>query len=51
MTNPIYDKRGVPDYQIGAVDVRDVAAARMAAGLTPSAQDRPITSGHNANFP
>lgn len=44
-------KMGVPDYRIGAVDVRDVATAHMAAGFTPSAQGRHITSGHDTNFP
>lgn len=44
-------KMGVPDYQIGVVDVRDVAEAHMAAGFTLSAQGRHITSGYNTNFP
>ncbi len=44
-------KSGVPNYGVGLVDVRDVAAAHMAAGFTPSAQGRYITSGHNTNFP
>ncbi len=44
-------KMGVPDYQVGVVDVRDVAEAHMIAGFTPSAQGRYITSGYNTNFP
>lgn len=43
-------KSGVPDYGVGAVDVRDVAEAHMKAGFTPSAKDRYITSGHNSSF-
>lgn len=44
-------KMGVPDYQVGVVDVRDVAEAHMIAGFTPSAQGRHIISGYNTNFP
>jgi nucleoside-diphosphate-sugar epimerase len=32
------------------VDVRDVADAHMAAGYTPGAHGRYITSAHNTNF-
>ncbi|MEN8447645.1 MAG: diaminohydroxyphosphoribosylaminopyrimidine deaminase, partial [Cyanobacteria bacterium J06555_13] len=44
-------KSGMVDLSVGAVDVRDVAAAHMAAGFTPSAQGRYITSGHDTSFP
>lgn len=44
-------KMGVPNYQMGVVDVRDVAEAHLAAGFTPNAQGRHITSGYNTNFP
>lgn len=43
-------KSGAPKMAIGLVDVRDVADAHFAAGYTPSAQGRYITSGHNTNF-
>lgn len=43
-------KSGVPDYGIGAVDVRDVAEAHTRAGFTASAEGRYITSGHNSSF-
>ena len=44
-------KSGVIDLAIGAVDVRDVAQAHIAAGFTPSAKGRYIISGHNTSFP
>ncbi|MCR9198145.1 MAG: NAD-dependent epimerase/dehydratase family protein [Planctomycetaceae bacterium] len=42
---------GVPDYGVGLVDVRDVAAAHIKAGFTPTASGRYLTSGHNSSFP
>ena len=42
---------GVPDFRIGVVDVRDVAAAHILAGFTPAAQGRHILSGHDTGFP
>ena len=42
---------GVVDFGMGAVDVRDVADAHMAAGFDPAAQGRYITSGYNSSFP
>ncbi|MEL6815885.1 MAG: NAD-dependent epimerase/dehydratase family protein, partial [Cyanobacteria bacterium J06598_3] len=44
-------KSRMVDLALGAVDVRDVAAAHIAAGFTPSAKGRYITSGHNTSFP
>ncbi|MFZ6052480.1 NAD-dependent epimerase/dehydratase family protein [Halocola ammonii] len=43
-------KMGVPNVGIGLVDVRDVADAHFAAGFTPKASGRYITSAHNTNF-
>jgi nucleoside-diphosphate-sugar epimerase len=43
-------KMGVPNVGIGLVDVRDVANAHFAAGFTPEAEGRHITSGHSTNF-
>ncbi len=44
-------KSGMVDIGMGIVDVRDVAEAHMAAGFSPSAQGRYITSGYNTDFP
>lgn len=44
-------KMGVANYGMGLVDVRDVAQAHMAAGFSPNAQGRYITSGYNSSFP
>ncbi|MEM6868974.1 MAG: NAD-dependent epimerase/dehydratase family protein, partial [Cyanobacteria bacterium P01_C01_bin.121] len=44
-------KAGMVDLSIGAVDVRDVAEAHMAAGFNPAAHGRYITSGYNTSFP
>jgi dihydroflavonol-4-reductase len=44
-------KSGVPDFRIGAVDVRDVAEAHIKAAYTPSAKGRYIASGHDTGFP
>ncbi len=41
---------GIPDFRIGAVDVREVAAAHIAAGFTPEAEGRHILSGHDTGF-
>ncbi len=41
---------GIPDFRIGAVDVRDVAAAHIKAGFTPQAEGRHILSAHNTGF-
>lgn len=41
---------GVPAMGMGVVDVREVAAAHVRAGLTPSAEGRHILSGHNTDF-
>ncbi|MCK9270853.1 MAG: NAD-dependent epimerase/dehydratase family protein [Bacteroidales bacterium] len=43
-------KMGAPDYEIGLVDVRDVAQAHFAAGFTPTAKGRYIISGHNSGI-
>ena len=42
---------GVVDLGMGAVDVRDVAEAHIAAGFNPAAQGRHIVSGYNTSFP
>ncbi|WP_208978060.1 NAD-dependent epimerase/dehydratase family protein [Labrenzia sp. 011] len=41
---------GAPKLGIGAVDVRDLARAHVAAGFTPAAQGRYIVSGHDTNI-
>ena len=41
---------GLPDYTIGVVDVRDLAAAHYNAGFTPEAKGRHIISGENTDF-
>lgn len=43
-------KAGVPNWGIGAVDVRDVAEAHFRAGFTPEAQGRYIVSAHDTDF-
>lgn len=43
-------KMGAPKAGIGVVDVRDLANAHFAAGFTPEASGRYITSAHNTNF-
>lgn len=43
-------KMGAPDYEIGLVDVRDVAQAHFASGFTPMANGRYIISGHNSSI-
>ena len=42
---------GVPNFRIGMVDVREVAAAHIKAGFTPEASGRYILSAHNSGFP
>ncbi|MEL7224432.1 MAG: diaminohydroxyphosphoribosylaminopyrimidine deaminase, partial [Cyanobacteria bacterium J06576_12] len=44
-------KAGMVDLSIGAVDVRDVADAHIAAAFNPAAHGRYIISGHNSSFP
>lgn len=44
-------KSGMVDFGVGAVDVRDVADAHMAAGFNPAAKGRYIVSGYNTHFP
>lgn len=44
-------KAGVPDYGIGAVDVRDVADAHMKAAFNPEASGRYLVSAWNTSFP
>ena len=44
-------KTGVPDFGMGAVDVREVADAHLAAAFDPAAEGRYIVSGHDSSFP
>ncbi len=43
-------KMGAPDFNIGAVDVRDLAEAHFKAGYTPEAEGRHIVSAENTSF-
>jgi len=43
-------KQGAPKLGIGAVDVRDLAKAHLAAGFVEDAEGRHIVSGHNTNL-
>lgn len=43
-------KMGAPEYNVGVVDVRDVAEAHFQAGFRPEAKGRYITSGTNTSF-
>lgn len=43
-------KAGVPDWSLGAVDVRDLANAHYQAAIKPEAKGRHIISGHNSSF-
>ncbi len=43
-------KAGVPDLRIGAVDVRDLSRAHIAAAYLSDAEGRHIVSGHNTTF-
>jgi len=44
-------KSGVPFMGMGAVDVRDLAQAHLAAAFRPAAKGRHIVSGHDTDFP
>lgn len=44
-------KSGMVNLSIGAVDVRDVATAHLAAAFNPAAKGRYIVSGFNTSFP
>lgn len=43
-------RRGAPRYAMGAVDVREVADAHLAAAFKPEASGRHIVSAHNTDF-
>lgn len=43
-------KMGAPEFNIGCVDVRDLAVAHYLAGTTPEASGRHIISGSNSSF-
>ncbi len=43
-------KMGAPEFNIGCVDVRDLAEAHFKAGTTPEAKGRYIISGANSGF-
>ena len=43
-------KSGAPRYGIGAVDVREVAQAHLAAAYNPDAKGRHIISGHDTDL-
>lgn len=43
-------KMGAPEFNIGCVDVRDLAEAHYRAGTYPDAEGRHIASGHNSGF-
>ncbi|MES0812138.1 NAD-dependent epimerase/dehydratase family protein [Roseibium sp. SCPC15] len=43
-------KQGAPKLGIGAVDVRDLAKAHVAAGFLEEVEGRHIVSGHNTNL-
>ncbi len=43
-------KMGTPEFNIGCVDVRDLAEGHFKAGFTPEASGRYILSGHNSGF-
>jgi dihydroflavonol-4-reductase len=43
-------KSGAPRWGMGAVDVRDLAKAHVAAAFTPEAHGRNIISGHNSDL-
>lgn len=44
-------RSGIPDYGVGAVDVREVADAHLAAASRNAAHGRYIVSGHDTSFP
>ena len=43
-------KMGAPEFNIGCVDVRDLAEAHYQAGMRPEAKGRHIVSGENSGF-
>lgn len=43
-------RMGTPDFNIGCIDVRDLAEAHFQAGTKPEAKGRYIISGTNAGF-
>jgi dihydroflavonol-4-reductase len=43
-------KMGAPEFNIGAIDVRDLAEAHFKAGTLPDAEGRHIISAHNTSF-
>lgn len=43
-------KMGAPEFNIGCVDVRDLAIGHYKAGFTPEAKGRYIISGENSGF-
>mgnify|MGYP006284592449 FL=1 len=43
-------KSGAPHWEIGAVDVRDVAEAHLRAAFVPEAEGRHVTSAENTSF-
>lgn len=43
-------KMGAPEFNIGCVDVRDLAEAHYQAGMRPEAKGRYIISGENSGF-
>ncbi len=43
-------KMGAPEFNIGCVDVRDLAVAHFEAGMRPKAKGRYIVSGANSSF-
>ncbi|MDG1333411.1 MAG: NAD-dependent epimerase/dehydratase family protein [Crocinitomicaceae bacterium] len=43
-------KMGSPEFNIGCVDVRDLAEAHFQAGMKPEAKGRYIVSGENSGF-
>lgn len=43
-------KMGAPEFNIGCIDVRDLAVAHYRAGTYPDAKGRHIISGHNSGF-
>jgi len=43
-------KTGVPHFELGAVDVRDIAQAHFKAAFNPKANGRYVASAHNTSF-
>lgn len=43
-------KMGIPEFNIGCIDVRDLAIAHYKAGITSNAEGRFIISGSNSSF-